>query len=163
MSSSSVANNKQSKPRRIFKRYPRDSRAGRIAQGTTRTTTRLPTKLVPALVRVFPLRFPMIMRTRTTRTNSYELCGRRAPPAGTRAGTRTTTRLQTKLVPAPVRVFPLRFPIIMRTRTTRTNSYELCGRRAPLPEFEPELVPRPSYRQNSYQHWCEFFHYDSRG
>ena len=85
------------------------------------------------------------------------------PPAGTRAGTRTTTRLQTKLVPALVRVFPLRFPIIMRTRTTRTNSYELCGRRAPLPEFEPELVQRPSYRQNSYQHWCELFHYDSRG
>ena len=75
----------------------------------------------------------------------------------------TNVLLCSKLVPALVRVLPLRFPMIMRTRTTRTNSYELCGRRAPLPEFEPELVPRPSYRQNSYQHWCEFFHYDSRG
>ena len=65
------------------------------------------------------------------------------PPAGTRAGTRTTTRRQTKLAPTVVRVFPQRFPRIMRTRTTRTNSYELCGRRAPLPELVPLPGPSP--------------------
>ena len=44
------------------------------------------------------------------------------PPAGIRAGTRTTTRLQTKLVPALVRVFRIRFPRIMRPRTTPTHT-----------------------------------------
>ena len=74
----------------------------------------------------------------------------------------TNVLLCSKFVPALVRVFPLRFPIIMRIRTTRTNSYELCGRRARLQELEPELVPLPADRQNSYQHWYEFFHNDSR-
>ena len=55
----------------------------------------------------------------------------------------TNVLLCSKLVPALVRVLPLRFPRIMRTRTTRTNSYELCGRRAPLPELVPLPGPSP--------------------